>query len=106
MKFLPWIFGLFAIRAVAADLTIPLSGGEQVTRKIVTYTCEASAVQMGLPPGPLKVEYINAGGNSLAVVPISGKTFIFVNVLSASGARYVAQQYTWWEAKGAVTISS
>ncbi len=101
-----WVFGLIAIQAVAADLTIPLTGNESMSRKTVSYTCDASAAQLGLPSGSFKVEYINGGGNSLAVVPISGKSLIFVNVLSGSGARYVAQQYTWWDAKGAVTISS
>jgi membrane-bound inhibitor of C-type lysozyme len=52
------------------------------------------------------VEYINGGGNSLAIVPVSGNTLIFSNVIAGSGARYLAGQYTWWESGGSVTLSS
>jgi hypothetical protein len=53
-----------------------------VTRNTVRYACE------GLPP--IRVEYINAGPNALAVVPVSGEAMVFANVLSGSGARYAA----------------
>jgi membrane-bound inhibitor of C-type lysozyme len=72
----------------------------------VQYTCDAAAGKIGVPGDAFSVEYINGGGNSLVVVPILGNSVIFANVLSGSGARYVAQQYTWWEAGGAVTLSS
>ena len=100
------LLGLVVSQALAADVTIPLSSNEQISRKTVSYKCDANGAHLGLPSTSFNVEYINGAGNSLAVVPLSNKTLIFANVLSGSGARYVAQQYTWWDAKGAVTLSS
>ncbi len=77
-----------------------------MSRKTVQYVCDADGAKLGVPPGRFAVEYINGGGNSLAIVPISGRSLIFANVFSGSGARYTAQQYTWWEAGGNVTLSS
>src|ERR1700761_5065158 len=82
----------------AADLKISLANSATVTKKVVRYSCDANAAKLGVPAGPFSVEYINGGGNSLAVVPILGNPTVFVNVTSGSGARYVAQQFTWWEA--------
>jgi membrane-bound inhibitor of C-type lysozyme len=96
--------GAFAMRAT--NLTIRLPDNPAINRKTVAYTCDAEGVKIGVPAGSFAVEYINGGGNSLAVVPISGKLLIFSNVISASGARYTAQQYTWWEARGEATVTS
>jgi membrane-bound inhibitor of C-type lysozyme len=95
-----------AVSASATDLTIHLAGEEPVSRKTVQYVCDASGAKLGVPSGRFPVEYINGGGNSLAIVPISGRPLIFANVFSGSGARYTAQQYTWWEAGGNVILSS
>jgi membrane-bound inhibitor of C-type lysozyme len=93
--------------AWAADVTIHLVGDVSVSRQTHKYQCDASSAKMGLPDAPFSVEYINGGGNSLAILPVSGKSLIFANVFSGSGARYVAQQYTWWEAAGrSITFSS
>jgi membrane-bound inhibitor of C-type lysozyme len=104
MKFWSVSLGTFAVlqfaTALASDLSIHLSGVGPLSRKTVQYQCDAEASKLGLPKGAFSVEYINAGGNGLAVLPISGKSLIFVNVFSGSGARYVAQQYTWWEEAG------
>ena len=102
VKFVSGAFGVFlyAATAFASDVIIHLEGVAPITRQLIQYQCDAGATKLGLPKGPFPVEYINGGGNSLAVLPISGKPVIFANVLSASGARYVAQQYTWWEAAG------
>jgi membrane-bound inhibitor of C-type lysozyme len=92
---------------MAEDVVIHLDGAGPVSRQVVLYQCDAQASKLGLPPVPFPVEYINGGGNSLAVLPIAGKSLIFANVLSGSGARYAAQQYIWWEAGGrGVTLSS
>ncbi len=91
---------------LAADLTIHLNGNASVSHKTVQYRCDSAGPKMGAPSGPFPVEYINGGGNSLVVVPVGGNSLIFSNVMSGSGARYVAQQYTWWEAGGKVTLSS
>jgi membrane-bound inhibitor of C-type lysozyme len=100
--------GSFVSVSVASgtDLTIHLPDTPSISRQSVEYQCDANGTTIGVPSGPFKAEYINGGGNSLVVVPISGNALIFSNVISGSGARYTAQQYTWWEAKGAVTLSS
>jgi membrane-bound inhibitor of C-type lysozyme len=98
--------GLFAVAAPSEDITIHLPAGASVSRKTVQYQCDAQGPKIGVPAGTFSVEYINGGGNSLVVVPISGKSLVFSNVISASGARYAAQQYVWWEAKGTVTLYS
>jgi len=93
--------------ALADDLVIHLAGKSSVTRKVATYKCDAAGVKMGLPAGQFTVKYINGGGNSLAILPISSKSMIFTNVISASGARYAARGYIWWEAAGrSITLSS
>ena len=76
---------------VAADVVIRLPQALSVTRNVVTYACQ------GLPQ--IRVEYITAGSNALAVVPVSEEALVFAGVLSGSGARYVAGPYIWW-AKG------
>jgi membrane-bound inhibitor of C-type lysozyme len=95
-----------ACAASGTNLVIHLSGNAALSRKSVEYRCDGNAAQIGVPAGTFSVEYINGGGNSLAIVPISGNSLIFSNVTSGSGARYTTQQYTWWEAKGMVTLSS
>ncbi len=92
--------------ALATDLTIHLPSGASVSRKTVQYQCDAQGVKIGVPAGPFYVEYINGGGNSLVIVPISGNSIIFSSASSASGVRYTAQQFTWWDAKGAATLYS
>jgi membrane-bound inhibitor of C-type lysozyme len=76
------------------------------SRKTVQYSCDANGSKIGVPSGTFSVEYINGGGNGLVVVPIDHNALVFSNVFAGSGARYVAQQYTWWEAGGAVTLST
>lgn len=97
--------GLLGV-ASATDLSIHLPDATAVSRKTVMYRCDASGTKIGVPAGPFQVEYINGGGNSLVVVPISRHALIFASVSSASGVRYTAQQYTWWDAKGAATLYS
>ena len=93
--------------AAGTDLTIHLSGTERLSRSTVQYQCDEEGVKMGLPANTFPVEYINGAGNSLAVVPIHGKSLIFANVFSGSGARYAASQYIWWDEAGrTVSLSS
>ena len=87
-------------RAIASDLTIRMADSPSYTHKVAKYQCDSTGVKLGLPPGPFSVEYINGGGNSLAVLPIANHSLIFAGVVSGSGARYAAQQYIWWEAAG------
>ena len=75
-----------------AEIAIRLTQVASVERNTVTYVCQ------GRPR--ITVEYINAGANALAVVPVAGETLVFASVLSGSGARYAAGPYIWWT-KGA-----
>jgi membrane-bound inhibitor of C-type lysozyme len=93
--------------AAATDVTIRLKGSEPVSRTTIRYQCDAQGAKMGLPDGPFSVEYLNGAGNSLAILPVKGKSLIFSNVISGSGARYAAAEFIWWDAAGrAVTFSS
>ena len=42
------------------------------------------------------MQYINAGENSLALIPVDGAERVFVLTVSASGARYVSGGHEWW----------
>lgn len=48
--------------------------------------------------GHLHVDYWNSSssGQGIALLPVDGRTNLFVSVLSASGARYQSGQWTWW----------
>jgi membrane-bound inhibitor of C-type lysozyme len=92
--------------AGASDLTIHLNGSQPISRKTVRYQCDAQAAKVGLPNGVFSVEYINGAGNSLAIVPVSGNSMIFANVISGSGARYAAGEFIWWDAAGRGTTFS
>ena len=73
--------------AVTPSLTLTLP--DPGDWKHVSYICEDHE-------GRVETDYINAAPNFLALVPIDGKTVIFANILSGSGARYVAGKYQWW----------
>jgi membrane-bound inhibitor of C-type lysozyme len=90
------VLGISAI-ALAENLTIPLPG-VQVTRIRAAFTCGTDGVALGLPSQPFTVEYLNAGENHLAILPLHGKSMVFANVISGSGARYAAGRYIWWDA--------
>ncbi len=93
--------------AHGTDLTLHLNGSEPITRSTRTYQCDSVSSKMGIPAGIFAVEYLNGAGNSLAVVPVNGKSLIFANVASGSGARYAAGPYIWWDASGrTVTFTS
>lgn len=84
------------LAAHSNDLTIPVPATDvQQTR--VSYSCDSEA--------PMTVTYINAGQNSLAVVPIDGQLLVFASVISGSGARYAAGPYIWWSHQGEATLS-
>jgi membrane-bound inhibitor of C-type lysozyme len=92
--------------ARATDLMLHLNSNQPVSRHTVQYQCDAQGAAMGLPAGPFSVEYINGGGNSLAVLPLHGGSLIFANVVSGSGARYAAAEFIWWDAAGRSTSLS
>lgn len=78
------------------QLVLTLDGNAQ--RDVVSYQCEGI-------DDPMTVEYINAHPIFLAVVPVEGESLIFVNVISASGARYVSGQYEWWSKGNEVSFT-
>jgi len=88
---------LIGASALAEELAVPLPG-VAVTRIRARFECGKEGVALGLPSGPFTVEYVNAGENHLAVLPVHGKPLIFANVISGSGARYAAGRYIWWDA--------
>ncbi|MEG9434923.1 MliC family protein [Edaphobacter sp. HDX4] len=89
---------LLVAPAGATDLTLHLAGNDPVKRNTARFQCDAQGARMGLPAGIFSVEYINGAGNHLAVVPVKGSSMIFVTVPSGSGAKYAAEQWTWWDA--------
>jgi membrane-bound inhibitor of C-type lysozyme len=80
-----------ALAAVDLNVGINLSGDVQIITAV--YGC-------GEGTEPLTVKYINAAPNFFAIVPVEGQDVVFVNVVSASGAKYVSGVYEWWN-KGA-----
>lgn len=80
----------------ALQFVIPLEG--DVQHEVVQYDCEGR-------DEPITVNYINAHPNFLAVVPIEDEPLVFVNVIAASGARYVAGQYEWWSQGNDATLT-
>jgi len=79
-----------ALAEVELNVGINLSGDVQI--QTATYGCGTDE--------PLTVRYINAVPNFFAIVPIGGRDIVFVNVIAASGAKYVSGQFEWWN-KGA-----
>jgi membrane-bound inhibitor of C-type lysozyme len=80
-----------SLAAVDLNVGINLSGDVQIVTTV--YGC-------GEGTAPLTIKYINAAPNFFAIVPIEGEDVVFVNVISASGAKYVSGEYEWWN-KGA-----
>ncbi|CAH0442019.1 MliC family protein [Ralstonia pseudosolanacearum] len=44
----------------------------------------------------LTVKYMTVGDTPLATIVLDGKTLVFANVVSGSGARYASGRYVWW----------
>jgi len=80
---------------VSTQVVLSLQGSFE--RNIVEYQCE------GLDP--FKVEFINAEPNFLAIMPIGPRKLVFVNVMSASGAKYVAGQFEFWTKGSDATLT-
>ena len=84
-----------ALAAVDLNVGINLSGDVQIVTTV--YGC-------GEGTEPLTVKYINAAPNFFAIIPIEGEDVVFVNVISASGAKYVAGEYEWWNKGSDATL--
>ncbi|MDR5771077.1 MliC family protein [Caballeronia sp. LZ002] len=76
-----------ATTARAMPLTVPQiqTASTQTTR----YDCKDGK--------SVSVQYTNARNHqSFAALTVDGRKLLFVNVIAGSGAKYVADQYTWW----------
>lgn len=56
--------------------------------RVVSYQCDNGR--------RVAVRYLNSADNQLALMRVDDKPKVFVNVMSGSGARYVAGRYEWW----------
>jgi membrane-bound inhibitor of C-type lysozyme len=72
-----------ALADAGVTLGLALSGNTEI--KTVQYTCRNH--------DPVTMQYINAEPNFLAVLPLDGKSLVFVSVLAASGTKYASGQY-------------
>jgi membrane-bound inhibitor of C-type lysozyme len=80
---------LIASQGVAFAAPLRLAEIQTKARTTAKYTCAGGRV--------LQVSYWNAvNGQSFALVPVNGQPMLFVDTLSASGAKYQAGRYTWW----------
>lgn len=75
-----------ATLAKTSSLTLP--GIKLISQQRVVYRC---AGDVRLP-----VRYLNTDAGSLAYLPAGGKKLLFVGVTTASGVKYVAGNYVWW----------
>jgi membrane-bound inhibitor of C-type lysozyme len=78
---------LVAPPASAAEVTLMLDAPKAEALSVI-YRCEGAK--------EMTVEYINAGEDSLAMVPVEGGRRLMVTVLSGSGARYAGGAFVWW----------
>jgi len=83
--------------AVDTSLQLVLELPGNAERNIIRYECDGRE--------PFAVDYVNAAPTFLAIVPIEDERLLFVNVIAASGARYVTGQYEWWTQGSEATLT-
>ena len=79
-------------------LSIPLDLGHDGSVEAHSYSCGAGE--------QFAVQYVNTDSNTLAIVPVDGQARSFVNVVSASGARYVSGAHVWWTKGDKATLEN
>ena len=84
-----------ALADVSIGVGLSITGNAEI--KLAKYACEGH--------DPIVVQYVNASPNFLALIPVAGQTLIFVNTLSASGAKYESGQFVWWNKGADATLS-
>lgn len=94
----PALLATTGAAAAQATLSIPLKAGAGDSVLSQTYSCGDGEA--------FSVQYVNAGPNSLAIFPIDGEERIFVNVVSASGAKYVSGAHVWWTKGDTATLEN
>ncbi|MCX7559543.1 MliC family protein [Sulfitobacter sp. F26204] len=80
------------------SLSIPLAADTSDSVQSQSYSCGEGAA--------LTVQYVNSGANSLAILPLDGADRIFVNVVAASGAKYVSGSDVWWTKGQGATLEN
>ncbi|EJF87138.1 MliC family protein [Bartonella rattimassiliensis] len=83
--------------ALAASLIIEVSDNPET--ETITYQCN-----MGANKERIEATYHNADNISLVSFKWKGDRIIAANVIAASGAKYVGEQYIWWEKNKEVTL--
>ncbi|WP_254473757.1 MliC family protein [Bartonella sp. B1098] len=83
--------------SLAAALVIEVSGNPET--QTITYQCD-----MGENKERVKATYHNADDISLVDFKWKDDRIIAANVMAASGAKYVGEQYIWWEKNKEVTL--
>lgn len=96
MEALPLAAALLGGVDVSAAVILNFTGNFE--RNVVNYQCE------GLDP--VSVQYINADPNYLAVMSVGDRKMVFVSVIAASGAKYVAGEYEWWTKGSEATFTN
>ena len=73
--------------AFAMPLTVPQI--QTATTNTIRYKCSGG--------NALTVQYMNTKNKqSFALLTVDDRKMLFVNVLAASGAKYVGDRFTWW----------
>ncbi|MBX4335979.1 MliC family protein [Bartonella raoultii] len=78
--------------ALAASLIIEVPDNPEPTTETVIYQCDT-----GINKERVEATYHNADNISLVDFKWKGDRIIAANVIAASGAKYVGEQYIWWE---------
>ena len=79
---------LMPLPALGAGIAITLTLPDPGEWRHVVYICENHDERIG-------VDYLDAAPNFLALVPVEGKTLVFANIVSDTGALYAAGPYQW-----------
>ncbi|GAA5096333.1 MliC family protein [Bartonella acomydis] len=83
----------------AASLVIEMPDNPEPTTQTVTYQCDT-----GTNKERIEATYHNAGHISLVDFKWKGDRIIAANVIAASGAKFMGEQYIWWEKNKEVTL--
>jgi membrane-bound inhibitor of C-type lysozyme len=83
------VIGLTSVTHVAFAMPLTVPQIQTATTNTLRYKCSGGDA--------LTVQYMNTKNKqSFALLTVDGRKLLFVNVLAASGAKYVGDHYTWW----------
>lgn len=92
---LPILMLLGAPAAAQPMLSLPLASDANLSSAV--YACDDGR--------QVAVTYVNSGLDALAVITLEDAPQVFVNVIAASGARYVAGTHEWWSKGDQATLT-